>query len=207
LAPSTAPSSKPSTARPQLHQGQTRPPLIEAIDLAITRYLDEIQQPDQNENPASSGTPSSQSATAELQRKLAKIKQRKTLLTDHQTRCQDSPTGQVNLTDPDARQLRKRGKSTVGYNVQAAVDAKHHLITTVEVTQQPTDLHLLDSIAQHTKQALDLPADAPLKVVDGTGDATGPQHRACEAHGTIALAPVQTNNSQTNGLYINPRNI
>jgi hypothetical protein len=26
--------------------------------------------------------------------------------------------------------LRKRGKSTVGYNVQAAVDAKHHLITT-----------------------------------------------------------------------------
>jgi hypothetical protein len=101
--------------------------------------------------------------------------------------------------------LRKRGKSTVGYNVQAAVDAKHHLIATVEVTQEPTDLHLLDSIAQQTKQALHLPADAPLKVLADTGYGTGPQHRACEAHGTIALAPVQANNSQTNGLYNNDR--
>jgi hypothetical protein len=179
--------------------------LIEAIDQAATRYLDELQQVDQNENPASSGEPSSQSATAELQRKLAKIKQRKALLSDYQTRCQDSPTGQVNLTDPDARQLRKRGKSTVGYNVQAAVDAKHHLIATVEVTQEPTDHHLLDPIAQQTKQALHLPAGAPLKVLADTGYGTGPQHHACEAHGTIALAPVQANNSQTNGLYNNDR--
>lgn len=177
--------------------------LIEGIDQAITRYLDELQQAEQNENPASSGDPSSKSATAELQRKLDKIKQRKAILTDYQTRCQDSPTGQVNLTDPDARQLRKRGKSTVGYNVQAAVDAKNHLIATVEVTQEPTDLHLLDSIAQQAKQALDLPADAPLKVLADTGYGTGPQHCACEANGTIALAPVQTNNSQTNGLYNN----
>jgi len=177
--------------------------LLEAIDQAITRYLDELQQADQNENPANSGTPSSQSASAELQRKLAKIKQRKALLTDYQTRCQDSPTGQVNLTDPDARQLRKRGKSTVGYNVQAAVDAKHHLIATIEVTQEPTDLHLLDSIAQQTKQALDLPADAPLKVLADTGYGSGPQHHACENHGTIALAPLHK--TDTNGLYNNDR--
>jgi transposase len=179
--------------------------LIEAIDQAITRYLDELQQADQNAPPASAGTPSSKSQVAELQRKLAKIKQRKALLTDYQTRRQDSPTGQVNLTDPDARQLRKRGKSTVGYNVQAAVDAKHHLIATVEVTQDPTDLHLLDPIAQQTKQALQLPADAPLKVLADTGYGTGPQHLACEEHGTIALAPVQANNSQSNGLYNNDR--
>jgi len=177
--------------------------LIEAIDQAATRYIDELQQADQNENPASSGDPSSQSATAELQRKLSKIKQRKALLSDYQTRCQDSPTGQVNLTDPDARQLRKRGKSTVGYNVQAAVDAKHHLIATVEVTQDPTDLHLLDPIAQQTKEALDLPADAPLKVLADTGYGTGPQHHACEAHGTIALAPLHKNKSDSNGLYNN----
>lgn len=177
--------------------------LIEAIDQAIIRYLDELQQADQNQTPSSSGTPSSKSEVAELQRKLAKINDRKALLADYQTRCQDSPTGQVNLTDPDARQLRKRGKSTVGYNVQAAVDAKHHLIATVEVTQEPTDLHLLDPIAQQTKQALQLPADAPLKVLADTGYGTGPQHLACEDHGTIALAPLHK--TDTNGLYNNDR--
>jgi transposase len=54
--------------------------IIEAIDQAATRYLDELQQADQNENPARSGDPSSKNAIAELQRKLAKIKQRKALL-------------------------------------------------------------------------------------------------------------------------------
>jgi len=179
--------------------------LIEAIDMAIARYLEELQQADQTDTPASPGTPSDKSAVAELQRKLAKIKERKTLLTNYQSRCQESSTGQVNLTDSDARQLRKRGKSTVGYNVQAAVDAKHHLIATIEVTQEPTDLHLLDPIAQQAKEALQLPADAPLRVLADTGYGTGPQHSACEAHGTIALAPLHKNKSDTNGLYNNDR--
>jgi transposase len=177
--------------------------LIETIDQAITRYLDKLQQADQNENPADSSDPSSKDAIAELRRKLAKIKERKALLTDYQTRCQNSPTGQVNLTDPEARQLRKHGKSTVGYNVQAAVDSKNHLIATIQVTQDPTDLHLLDPIAQQTKQALQLPADAPLKVLADTGYGTGPQHLACEEHGTIALAPAHK--TDTNGLYNNAR--
>ena len=39
-----------------------------------------------------------------------------------------APDGQVSLTDPDARSMATSGKGTgiVGYNVQAAVDAKHH---------------------------------------------------------------------------------
>jgi len=32
-----------------------------------------------------------------------------------------------------------RGSGTVGYNVQTAVDAKHHLVVTHEVTNQGTD--------------------------------------------------------------------
>jgi hypothetical protein len=140
---------------------------------------------------------------AELQRKLAKIKERRILLTGYQTRCQDSPTGQVNLTDPDARQLHKSGKSTVGYNVQAAVDAKHHLIATVEVTQHANDQNLLDPIAQQAKADLDLPTDAPLRVLADTGYGSGPQHSACEAHGTIAFAPLHK--TDTNGLYNNDR--
>jgi hypothetical protein len=40
---------------------------------------------------------------------------------------------QISLTDPDARSMATsgRGSEMVGYNVQSAVDTKHHLIVTM----------------------------------------------------------------------------
>jgi len=42
----------------------------------------------------------------------------------------DAPDQQVSLTDPDARSMATSGRGTgvVGYNVQIAVNAEHHLI-------------------------------------------------------------------------------
>jgi hypothetical protein len=41
-----------------------------------------------------------------------------------------SPDQQISLTDPDSRSMATtgRGSGVVGYNVQVAVDTKHHLI-------------------------------------------------------------------------------
>jgi len=175
--------------------------LIAVIDSAIGRYLDALQKADQDSPPGDAGPPPGKDEVAELQRKLAKIKDRKALLEDYAVRCEKSPTGQVNLTDPDCRQLRKNGKSTVGYNVQTAVDSRHHLIAMVEVTRESSDKQLLDPMAQEAKAALCLPGDAPLKVLADTGYGNGPQHAACEAHGTIALAPVPRNKSDDNGFH------
>jgi hypothetical protein len=52
-----------------------------------------------------------------------------------------TPDEQISLTDPDARSMATsaRGSGVVGYNVQTAVDAKHHLVVTHEVTNQGTD--------------------------------------------------------------------
>ncbi len=44
---------------------------------------------------------------------------------------EQSGASQVSLTDPEARAMSIGRGSTIGYNVQAAVDAKHSLSGTV----------------------------------------------------------------------------
>lgn len=171
--------------------------LIEGIDKAISRYVTDLAEADE----ANNSVKSNEGNAKELRRKLDKIKARKVVLEGHRATCEESPTGQANLTDPDCRQLKKNGKTTIGYNVQAAVDAKHHLIATIEITQDGNDQHSLAPIAQQVKEDLGLAPDAALTVLADTGYGTGPQHAACEANGTVALAPVQKTSSQSNGLH------
>jgi hypothetical protein len=61
----------------------------------------------------------------------------------------------VNPKNPDARSMATSGRGTgiVGYNVQVAVDAKHHLIVAHEVTNLGHDLAHLSSMAQQASQA------------------------------------------------------
>jgi len=68
---------------------------------------------------------------------------------------QAHPDKQVSLTDPDARSMAKAGGgSTVGYNVQTAVDGDNHLIVAHEVTNATTDRSQLSSMAAKAKAAL-----------------------------------------------------
>ena len=68
----------------------------------------------------------------------------------------DAPDQQISLTDPDARAMMTsmRGAGVVGYNVQAAVDAEHHLIVAHEVTNIVIDKSLLAPMAAKAKQAM-----------------------------------------------------
>jgi hypothetical protein len=63
-------------------------------------------------------------------------------------RLEASPGAQVSLTDPDAR-----GTDVVGYNVQIAVDAEHHLILAHEVTNIGSDRAQLVSMGEMAREA------------------------------------------------------
>lgn len=57
------------------------------------------------------------------------------------------PDKQLSLTDPDARSMKTRGTGIVGYNVQTAVDAQHHLIVSHKVTNAGSDRSQLSAMA------------------------------------------------------------
>ena len=67
-----------------------------------------------------------------------------------------APDPQISLTDPDARFMatRGRGSGMVGYNVQTAVDAKHHLIVAHEVTHVGHDRNALAAMAKQASVAI-----------------------------------------------------
>jgi hypothetical protein len=73
---------------------------------------------------------------ARLTERIATLKEEMRRLKGLRKRMQASADGQVSLMAPDARSMASQGKGTgiVGYNVQTAVEAQHHLIVSHEVT-------------------------------------------------------------------------
>jgi hypothetical protein len=68
----------------------------------------------------------------------------------------DVPCRTVSLTDPDARSMKTRGSGVVGYNVQAAVETRHHLIVEHEVTNEPSDRGQSSSMATKAGAAMEM---------------------------------------------------
>jgi hypothetical protein len=113
----------------------------------------------------------------------------------------NEPDGQLSLTDPDSRSMTNGGKrtGTVGYNVQTAVDTKHHLIVEPEVTNIGGDHGQLSKMALSAKNAMGRPK---LKVLADRGYFSGPDIRACELAGITTYVPKPlTSASRKKGLF------
>ena len=59
---------------------------------------------------------------------------------------------QKSLTDPEAKLMKFKTGYEVGYNIQTATNAKHHLIADYQVSDKPSDHGLLYSAAQEVKE-------------------------------------------------------
>ena len=139
--------------------------------------------------------------TSRLKEKIEKLKEQMRRLEVLKVEMLATPDQQISLTDPDARSMATsgRGSGVVGYNVQIAVEAEHHLIVTHEVTNDGTDRSQLSRVAKETKATLEVDK---LDVVADRGYFNGEEILACEEAGiTVTLPKPMTSNSKAEGRF------
>ena len=95
--------------------------------------------------------------TVRLKEKVARLKQEVQRLHSLKARMLAAPDLQISLTDSDSRSMAtsRRGSGVVDSNVQVAVDTKHHLIITHEVTNVGSDRAQLAHMAKEAKATLE----------------------------------------------------
>ena len=168
---------------------------FERIEESVARYLSQLETADLR------GDAVPEAKVARLKDKLAKLKQEVARLTAIKEEMMQSEDKQVSLTDPDARSMATSGKDTgiVGYNVQTAVDTKHHLIVAHEVTNIGTDRHQLSNMAEQARTAMGVET---LDAVADRGYYASEEIRACEEAGiTVTLPKPMTSNSKAEGRF------
>ena len=166
------------------------------IEESVARYLHQLDSADRQEPSLARTT-----KTARLTEKIASLKEEMERLHALEARMIATPDQQISLTDPDSRSMATsgRGSGVVGYNVQVAVDTKHHLIVTQEVTNVGTDRSQLANVAKETKATLEATS---LDVVADRGYFSSEQILACEEAGiTVTLPKPMTSNSETEGRF------
>lgn len=168
---------------------------MEEIEASIARYMAALDAADRDESKPSGPTGGG------LQEKITKLKEQMKELQVIEVKLEASPDKQVSLTDPDARSMMSGGKGIVGYNVQTAVDTKHHLIVAHEVTNEGHDRYQLSSMAEQAREAMKLES---ISVVADKGYFKSKEILACHQAGITAYVPkAMTSGAKFDGRFNN----
>ena len=161
------------------------------VEASIERYLSELAAADRRE-PATD-------KAERLADKIAALKEEMSRLKKLEARMLEAPGQQISLTDPDARSMNTRGSGIVGYNVQAAVDTKHHLIVAHEVSNVGTDRRHLTPMAKEARAAI---GAEHLSVVADRGYYRAEELLDCEQADIMAYVPnSMTSSNRAKGLF------
>ena len=166
------------------------------IEESVARYLQQLDTADRQEPSEALKT-----KTERLKEKIEKLKQEMRRLVGLKAVMLATPEQQISLTDPDARSMATsgRGSGVVGYNVQVAVETKHHLIIAHEVINEGSDRAQLSPMAKAAKAVL---AVEKLDAVADRGYFSGEEILACQNAGiTVTLPKPMTSNSKAKGRF------
>jgi transposase len=168
---------------------------LERIEESIARYIAQLETADRH------GDAMPEAKVARFKEKIVKLNEEIARLNAINAEMMKSKDRQISLTDPDARSMATSGKDTgiVGYNVQAAVDTKNHLIVTHEVTNVGTDRCQLSNMAEQARTEMGVET---LDAVADRGYYEGEEIKACEDSGiTVTLPKPQTSGAKAAGRF------
>lgn len=150
---------------------------LKALDDQITQYhktLDTCDREDERQEQVSNVS-------------LEQLQAKQSALMQTLDELEDSGSKQISRTDPDARLLSKAGSTVAGYNVQSAVDERHHLMIVSEVTQEGNDQKQLYPMARQAKDLLD---KEQLTVLADAGYYETENLHQCEENSITAYVPI-----------------
>ncbi len=155
---------------------------IEQVEASIARYLSALERADRQDDDIA------EAKAARITEKIEGLRRQMRSLKEMERQVEAAPDKQVSLSDPDARSMATSGKGTgtVGYNVQIAVDAEHHLIVTHEVTNVGSDRAQLTYIGT---KARDVSGYAEVTVLADRGYYNRDEMLACEGTGIQPCIP------------------
>ena len=166
---------------------------IQEAQASIAQYLKDLEAADLR-SPAQSTA-----HQVRLKERIALFTEQMAQLQAIEEKVQAAPDKQISMSDPDARSMQHRGGGIVGYNVQAAVDTKNHLIVAHELTNVGHDRSALAKIAGQAKAALQA---TELTVVADKGYYSGHEIKDCMESGVTPIMPkCNTSNNRANGLF------
>jgi transposase len=168
---------------------------IEQVEASIARYLAALDRADRQDNDVA------EAKTARLKEKIEGLRRQMQALREMGQQVEAAPDQQISLTDPDARSMATSGKGTgiVGYNVQMAVEAEHHLIVAHEVTNVGNDRTQLLAMG---RQAQDVMACEEVTALADRGYFNGDEVLACEGTGVLPCVPkTLTSGNTKRGLF------
>ncbi len=169
------------------------------IDKAIERYLGELDRA--NEVFEQAGTVLPESRMERILRKLEHLQKEAARYRSIEHRMDETGETQVSLSDPDARSMATTARMPriVGYNVQTAVEADHHLIVAHEVTMLGFDR---DALSMMTTAANDVMTTDQLTAIADKGYYKSEEIVASEDAGIWVVVPKpMTSNAAAHGQF------
>jgi transposase len=164
---------------------------IARVEKHIDKYLKQLDDSDRDAEKVIDETP--------IKEKLAWLQNRHAELKVLEAGVNNHPDQQLSTVDPDSRLMKTRGMTrAVCYNVQTAVDTKHHLIVAHEVTNKP-DRGQLCQVAKAVQIAL---GEKAITVIADKGYYSGPDIKDTQDAGMTALVPKgDTSGSEKKGIF------
>jgi len=146
------------------------------------KYLQELDELDEQENSTADEL---QIKKEKIAQGLAKLKERTIKYDTLQQQLNNTTDKQISTTDPDSRSIIiVKNIVEVAYNVQNAVDDKHHLIVHTQATNS-NDGKALHKAALQAKQNLQLQKEDSIMLLADKGYHTGAELQQCQQENII----------------------